>query len=114
MRHCFFDELDARHVSVEREQVSAEQLAFCSGRFLRVTRRAPRQEIPLVVGVGRVRKPTPRPDVVHVELLAVLLLRFPAIPAPVAVALANALGARLPIGREWREGTGRMLRVSGA
>jgi len=106
--------LDVGYVSAEREHVPTEQLALCAGRFLRVTRGAPRQEIPLVVGVGRVRKPTPRPDVVYVELLAVVSLRFPAIPAPVAVALANALGTSFPIGREWRKRIAPVLRVSSA
>ena len=51
---------------------------------------------------------------VHVELLAVLLLRFPAIPAPVAVALANALSTSFPIGWEWRKRIAPVLRVSSA
>lgn len=109
-----FAGFDRCKVSAERQHVSAQQFALGPSRFSPVTSVATAREIPLLTRLSRVRKPSPRPDVIDVEFVTVPALCLSAIPASVAIALANALGSLVPIRWKRWKGIASVLRVSRA
>ena len=82
---------------LEPYDIALEQLPLGASRLFAVATAASAHQIRRVVGLGGIGEPTSREDVVDAEFAPVLLLRLPAILAPVTIADSDPFRPFLPV-----------------
>ncbi len=82
---------------LEGYDVAAEQFALCARGLFSVAADAPAYQVSRIVGLRGIGEPPARKDVVDAEFAPVLLLRFSAVLASVAIASPDMFRAFLPV-----------------